>query len=364
MNGGALAARSPSLVARPVRVRGGPSPRIVVISGDTPESPGARYGTARPAVVSRRSGGVRRRPGQDGRASWARGTGPAGPATSSTASSGHDLQAGSSADPAEQRVVERAGQDPPDAGDEPHRAVRLPGGGGQGGRTGGGQEACRARRRSPRAAPGRSAARRRPPRPPAARRASTPCDWSQSTQRQASSPCSRHAARDTPDGASADTTTTLPVAASAAIVGGTPPIPRAAPASPPPIRLRIRRAAPAWSGQPTMAIVPPGRSPASATGVRSRSRSAAASIASKAGVERAQHPGRQPPQRRRRRPPLDEPPGGDHQPGGVVGEACQGIGRLGRHHRRIPLRGPGHPPQPLDRMHGLTVPPRALTSAA
>jgi len=55
--------------------------------------------------------------------------------------------------------------------------------------------------------------------------------------------------------------------------------------------------------------------------------------------------------RRQRRPPLDEPPGGDHQPGRVVGEAGQGVGRLGRHQRQVALRRPRHPPEPLDRMH-------------
>ena len=49
--------------------------------------------------------------------------------------------------------------------------------------------------------------------------------------------------------------------------------------------------------------------------------------------------------------PLDQPPGGDHQAGRVVGEAGQGLGRLGRRQRQVALGRPGHPPETLDRMH-------------
>ena len=52
-----------------------------------------------------------------------------------------DLEGGIVTDAADQGVVERAGQDPSDAGDEPDRPLGFAGGGGEGRGAGGGQEA-------------------------------------------------------------------------------------------------------------------------------------------------------------------------------------------------------------------------------
>ena len=69
------------------------------------------------------------------------------------------------------------------------------------------------------------------------------------------------------------------------------------------------------------------------------------------GIGRGQRPGAQPPERARGRVALDDAAAGGDQAGRIEAQPGQRAGRLPHHQGRVGARGPGHVPQPLDRVH-------------